>query len=140
MKEKIVLDFGAELKNICNGCAEGVKAKCKQTQKDHLQCALQMSELEEFEVEKYPKSWEELKELCKSIKGNKKDCGGAMWFEFGCLNNDKMYLGKFLCVDEKGQVGIAERSWGGEISITIFAQNRTPQQMWQIIKNLIGEE
>lgn len=87
-----------------------------------------------------PETFEELKELCKDLKGNKKDCGGAMWFEFGCLNNDKMYLGKFLCVDEKGQVGIAERSWGGDISITIFAQNRTPQQMWQIIKNLIGEE
>ena len=94
----------------------------------------------EYEEEyKVPTNWEELKELCKDIKGNKKDCGGAMWFEFGCLNNDKMYLGKFLCIDEKGQVGIAERSWGGDISITIFAQNRTPQQMWGIIKNLRGE-
>lgn len=89
--------------------------------------------------EKVPETWEELKELCKDIKGNKKDLGGAMWFEFGCLNNDQMYLGKFLCVDIKGQVGVAEKSWGGDISITILAQNRTPAQMWQIIKGLIGE-
>lgn len=120
MKERIVVDF-EDLK-----CAED---------KNYV-----IARKEKCKVEKYPETFEELKELCKGITGNKKDCGGAMWFEFGCLNNDKMYLGKFLCVDEKGQVGIAERSWGGDISITIFAQNRTPQQMWQIIKNLIGEE
>ena len=139
MKERIVNNYETEIKNICKGCAEGVKKKCNQTQREHLICVLQMSELEEFEVEQVPETWEDLKELCKSIKGNKKDLGGAMWFEFGCLNNDQMYLGKFLCVDIKGQVGVAEKSWGGDISITIFAQNRTPQQMWQIIKGLIGE-
>ena len=71
MKDRIVLD--AELKNICNGCAEGVKAKCKQTQKDHLQCALQKSELEEFEVEKYPTNWEELKTMCEELESQTSD-------------------------------------------------------------------
>ena len=107
-----------------------------------------LDNLEQLETKEYtkftpilvPETWADLKELCKSIKGNKKDLDGAMWFEFGCLNNDQMYLGKFLCVDIKGQVGIAEKSWGGDISITIFAQNRTPAQMWQIIKGLVGEE
>ncbi len=126
MKERIVIDN------------EDILFSCLHDYEDNV--GVINYKLDRKKFEQVPETFEELKELCKSIKGNKKDCGGAMWFEFGCLNNDKMYLGKFLCVDEKGQVGIAERSWGGEISITIFAQNRTPQQMWQIIKNLIGEE
>ena len=75
---------------------------------------------------KVPESWEELKELCKSIKGNKKDCGGAMWFEFPIPKDSKLWLGKFLCIDEKGQIGIAEKTFGNDISITIFADSLTP--------------
>lgn len=89
---------------------------------------------------KVPESWEELKELCKSIKGNKKDCGGAMWFEFPIPKDSKLWLGKFLCIDEKGQIGIAEKTFGNDISITIFADSLTPARQYQIIKSLIGEE
>lgn len=132
MKERIVIEADEK---ICKGCDI-----CLQEPRIVAICNLKNNLDIDLKKERVPENFSELKELCKSIKGNKKDCGGAMWFEFGCLNNDKMYLGKFLCVDEKGQVGIAERSWGGDISITILAQNRTSQQMWQIIKNLIGEE
>ena len=89
---------------------------------------------------KVPESWEELKELCKSIKGNKKDCGGAMWFEFPIPKDSKLWLGKFLCIDEKGQIDIAEKTFGNDISITIFADSLTPARQYQIIKSLIGEE
>ena len=89
--------------------------------------------------DKVPETWEELKELCKGLKGNKRDCGGAMWFEFPIPKDSTLWLGKFLCVDIKGQVGIAEKSFGDDVSITIFAENRTPQQMYMIIKGLIGE-
>ena len=89
---------------------------------------------------KVPESWEELKELCKSINGNKKDCGGAMWFEFPIPKDSKLWLGKFLCIDEKGQIGIAEKTFGNDISITIFADSLTPARQYQIIKSLIGEE
>lgn len=90
-------------------------------------------------VEQVPETFEELKELCKGIKGNKRDCGGAMWFEFPIPKDSTLWLGKFLCVDIKGQVGIAEKSFGDDISITIFSEHRTFAQMWQIIKNLVGE-
>ena len=94
----------------------------------------------EYKIEKCPTSWEELKELCKGIKGNKKDCGGAMWFEFPIPKDSKLWLGKFLCIDEKGQIGIAEKTFGNDISITIFADSLTPARQYQIIKSLIGEE
>lgn len=91
-------------------------------------------------VEQVPETFEELKELCKGIKGNKKDCGGAMWFEFPVLNDSTVWLGKALAVDQKGQVGLVEQTWKEDnYAITIFAQHRTPNQMWQIIKSLIGE-
>lgn len=89
---------------------------------------------------KVPENWEELKTMCKSIKGNKKDLGGAMWFEFPIPQDSKLWLGKFLCIDEKGQMGIAEKTFGNDISITIFAENLTPARQWQVIKSLIGEE
>ena len=88
---------------------------------------------------KVPESWEELKELCKSIKGNKKDLGGAMWFEFPIPKDSKLWLGKFLCIDEKGQIGIAEKTFGNDISITIFADSLTPARQYQIIKSLIDK-
>ena len=91
-------------------------------------------------IEKVPETWEDLKELCKGLKGNKRDCGGAMWFEIGVLNDSTVWLGKALAVDQKGQVGLVEQTWKEDnYAITIFAQNRTPAQMWQIIKNLVGE-
>ena len=88
---------------------------------------------------KVPESWEELKELCKSIKGNKKDLGGAMWFEFPIPKDSKLWLGKFLCIDEKGQIGIAEKTFGNDISIAIFADSLTPARQYQIIKSLIDK-
>jgi len=138
MKEIIVLDFGAELKNICRGCAEGVKTKCPQTEEETKDCVLYTSRLDDYKVEQVPTNWEELKELCKSIKGNKKDLGGAMWFEFPIPKDSKLWLGKFLCIDEKGQIGIAEKTFGNDISITIFAENLKPERQYQIIKSLIG--
>ena len=116
----------------CNGCDKPTSAL--------VECYLDEPR-QAYETVKAPETWEELKELCKDIKGNKRDCGGAMWFEFPVLNNSKVWLGKALAVDQKGQVGIVEQTWGKDnFSITIFAQHRTPSQMWQIIKSLIGEE
>ena len=82
-----------------------------------------------------PETFEDLKELCKGLKVNKRDCGGTMWFEIGVLNDSTVWLGKALAVDQKGQVGLVEQTWKEDnYAITIFAQNRTPSQMWQIIK------
>ena len=89
----------------------------------------------EIKPEKLPETWEDLKELCKGLKVNKRDCGGAM-FEFPISKDSVLWLGKFLCVDIKGQVGIAEKSFGDDVSITIFSEHRTPAQMWNIIKSL----
>ena len=125
MKERIVNNYGTEIKNICNGCAEGVKKKCNQTQREHLICVLQMSELEEFEVEQVPETWEDLKELCRE------NFGEITIGVFAKTNKEFIIINlKTFC--EEGEILDEDND--------VFAQNRTPQQMWQIIKNLIGEE
>ena len=128
MKERIVNNYGTEIKNICNGCAEGVKKKCNQTQREHLICVLQMSELEEFEVEQVPETFEELKELVREKvyddNRNGVKIGQCVKIEY-ILIDGKSFMPDGEILDEDNDV---------------FAVNRTPAQMWQIIKNLIGEE
>lgn len=92
----------------------------------------------EHTKEQVPETWEELKELCENLEQKVNnlivkflppkthyDCE-VIWF--------KQYG---LWVYSKGFVlfkkDIEEDMIGG-------AKNRTPQQMWGIIKNLIGEE
>ena len=136
MKERIVLDFGAELKNICNGCAEGVKAKCEQAQKDHLQCALQMSELEEFEVEKYPTSWEELKSMCEELEGQTMDITCDVLkdeIDVTIWNIDRSYaVGEFRFYYDGYNVNLFINT-GFSVDISI-------PKVWSFIKSLIGEE
>lgn len=127
MKERIVLDFGAELKNICNGCAEGVKAKCKQTQKDHLQCVLQKSELEEFEIEQMPETFTELIKLCQT------------------LNTDRIRTTKQVIYIKPTSCWLREIRVNcmGAIMNSDFqdiAYHRSMPQLWSFIKSLIGEE
>ena len=136
MKEIIVLDFGAELKNICNGCTEGVKAKCKQTQKDHLQCALQKSELEEFKVEKYPTSWEELKTMCEELESQTSD--------ITCdVLKDEIDV-TIWNIDSSYKVGFAEFYYDGDkvhlFMGTGFSIPIEIPKVWAFIKSLIGEE
>ena len=82
---------------------------------------------EDAEVEQVPETFAELKELCKDIKE--------------------------VTITEEGHinVGLVYFTKGGEIytyvegvlTSSIFlpvSKDRTPAQMWQIIKGLIGEE
>ena len=76
---------------------------------------------EKCKVEKYPTNWEELKELCEDLE-NDSDIDvltDVIWAK------DLSFL----------KAGIIGHEYG-----SIVAENRTPAQMWNIIKNLIGEE
>ena len=70
-------------------------------------------------VEQVPETFEELKELCKNIKG--------------------CYIGEnYINLSEKWLSFLND----GQIRCLCYniTNNATPYQMWQIIKNLIGEE
>ena len=72
-----------------------------------------------YEKEKVPETFEELKELCKNIKG--------------------CYIGEnYINLSEKWLSFLND----GQIICHFYfiTNNATPQQMWQIIKSLIGEE
>ena len=78
-------------------------------------------EKEDAEVKQVPETFDELKELCK--------------------DNDKIGIGlEFIEYDNFTIVFKREGKILGCGDDLIIAENRTPQQMWQIIKNLIGEE
>lgn len=78
------------------------------------------------QYEQVPETFEELKELIKQTvkeddhNGIKKGFGSIEYI----LIDDKSFLPTGEILDEDNDV---------------FAVNRTPAQMWQIIKNLIGE-
>ena len=74
---------------------------------------------ERSKKEQVPETFEELKELCKNIKG--------------------CYIGEnFINLSEKWLSFLND----GQIRCLCYniTNNATPYQMWQIIKNLIGEE
>lgn len=97
------------------------------------------NDFKETKVEQVPETFEELKELCKGLKCKKSDLDNVIWFELPKPKDTRIWLGKFLCLDIKGQVGMVEKTFGNDVSITIFATNRTPKQMWNIILNLVEE-
>ena len=75
----------------------------------------------EYKIEKYPTNWEELKELCINLKRD---------YDITCVSSTIWVHG--LSFNETGIIGDSHHSF--------IVEDRTPQQMWAIIKNLIGEE
>lgn len=80
----------------------------------------------EHTKEQVPESFSELKELCK-----KTGHYAVNILKGGLLNKEYIFI-----------FGLSFRDNGDieDIENNNVAENRTPQQMWQIIKNLIGEE
>lgn len=79
-------------------------------------------------VEQVPENFNELIELCKNIKGVE-FAGGKAKGEIIQVDN--------IWFAENGEI------WGYNDEYTAIcniAKNRTPQQMWEIIKSLVGEE
>ena len=77
---------------------------------------------------KVPETWEELKELCKGIKGVEY-AGGNTKGEIIEISN--------IWFAENGEI------WGYTDDFTgicNISKDRTPQQMWQIIMVLLGEK
>ena len=86
-------------------------------------------------VEQVPETWEELKELCKELKDR----------YYKKFRKNKIYLIEEDFIEFMGDDIYGFRvDKDGTISSNDFDQifkiNQTPAQMWQIIKNLIGEE
>ena len=79
--------------------------------------------------EQVPETWEELKELCKDLEGLYKNYNIEVFDDAIFVLDSKIIL---LKVYDDGEI----KDSGSEV----IAENRTPQQMWQIIKNLVGEE
>lgn len=82
---------------------------------------------EHSKVEQVPETYEELKQLIKETvfedDKNGVKMGQCIKIEY-ILIDGKSFMPDGEILDEDNDV---------------FAQHRTPQQMWQIIKNLVGE-
>lgn len=87
---------------------------------------------EDVEVEQVPESWEELKELCKGLESvSIHDVGGYIKLS---INGDLIYF--FIAGEMEGKIDITNNTFLERFCVI---QKATPQQMWQIIKSLIGE-
>ena len=112
MKERIVITEELEIKSL------------KEIEKEY--DSLFMS-FPEYEVEQVPETFEELKELVREKvyddNRNGIKIGQCVKIEY-ILIDGKSFMPDGEILDEDNDV---------------FAINRTPAQMWQIIKGLIGE-
>lgn len=97
MKERIVIDEDFYVKHF--------QEREKDFYEEDLCSGGNPEEWWHYKLEQVPETFEELKELCKDIKGDLK------------LTSD----GKIYCYEY------------------LIAENRTPAQMWAIIKNLVGD-
>ena len=80
----------------------------------------------EYTKEQVPETFEELKELCK-----KTGHYAVNILKGGLLNKEYIFI-----------FGLSFRDNGDieDIENNNVAENRTPEQMWNIIKSLVGEE
>ena len=77
----------------------------------------------ERKVEKVPENWEELKELCEDLE-----------------SKDVFITSAGDCIEYHGlQFWVSGTVCHETEKFYSIKSDRTPQQMWQIIKNLIGE-
>ena len=110
MKEIIVVDNKAFLNKTDFVCIEDIVKDLKV----------------EYKIEQVPENFSELKELCKGIKE-------VTITEEGHINVDLVYFTK------DGEIYTYVE---GVLTSSIFlpvSKDKTPAQMWNIIKNLIGE-
>lgn len=108
-------------KNMCWNCRED--ENCPQKYSNGI-C---LSGNKDIKIEQVPESFEDLKELCKDIKE-------VTITEEGHINIDLVYF------TEDGEIyTYIEGVLTSSLSLPV-AKNRTPAQMWEIIKSLIGEE
>lgn len=114
MKEKIVIDEDFYVKHF--------QDREKDFNEEQLCSGGNPEEWWHYKLEQVPKTFKELKELCKGLKEEDilvtNDC-----IVFRDLN---FYKSGIICVPNSEYFSIST--------------NRTPAQMWNIIKNLIGEE
>ena len=81
--------------------------------------------------EQVPETFEELRELCKELEGKKIiTTSTGITIEDDCIEFHGLQFLKsgIICHETEIDEGLAIRL------------NRTPQQMWNIIKSLVGEE
>lgn len=122
MKEWIEIE-DKEVKEICDDCIMSENCKKKNTY-EQARCCFNFQFIPaNIEVEKEPTTWEDLKELCKGLKG-------INIFPFFIEYNETNH--SVLCFTDAGT--IVEPN-----SVTCFAEQRTYAQMWHIIKNLVDK-
>ena len=108
MKERTIIERLPCEKDICK------KDDCAKCYTEHSR------------VEQVPETWEELKELCKGLKGIE-----FFYDKVACV--EYININDVIAFNENGLMLTTKHNYD------ILAKRRTLQQMWQIIKNLVGE-
>lgn len=126
MKEIIVIE-DKEVRKVCENCGEYgegciMKENCKNKNTlRQTECCFNFGFTPKFKIEKCPTNWEELKELCKRLK------------EEDILATNDCIVFRDLIFYKSGIICVPDSEYFS------ISQNKTPQQMWGIIKTLVGE-
>lgn len=122
MKERIVLEIPKDMCDNCNGCDKPTSAL--------VECFLD-EQRQVYETVKVPETFEEIKQLLHNDKKvfNK----SVKKIEISEFMIEIHFKLQTICFLHNGE--IVEPN-----CLRPIVTDRTPQQMWQIIKNLIGEE
>ena len=120
MKKRIVID----VQEYCKKCK---KQSCRTEY-----CWLK-SKKDEERFEQLPENWEELKELCRWLENvSIHDVGGYIKLS---INGNLIYF--FIAGEMEGKIDITNNTFLERFCVI---QKATPQQMWQIIKSLTGDQ
>ena len=122
MKDRIVLDLKG------NKARQEIVKIQEYTRNNNFDCIVFKK------INQVPETFEELKELCRNSKIQK--CSFAS--DFIVKTREPLTCYEHICIDgiyfvENGEIYAGYES-------DCIRSNRTPAQMWNIIKNLIGEE
>lgn len=123
MKEGIVIEITS---NKCNNCS--CSNDCKRRLVDKILCELRNNLTPTLNYKQVPESWEEFVEISKKIGNIYKEDEEHISFDI-----DKCII---IFVKKGGRICLYTQ----DTNVYSIAENKTPAQMWQIIKNLIGEE
>lgn len=132
--EEIIVIKDKEVSKVCEECGDFREGcimieNCKH--KDTLsqtECCFNFRFTPKFEVEKYPTNWEELKELCKELEAK----GLNIVIGEITIAVKIPHFKSYVRFREDGVIFADE-------DFTAIAENRSLQQMWNIIKNLVEE-
>ena len=121
MKDRITLEIRS---NKCNNCLND----CRRKLEEKITCELRNNLTPKLNYKQIPDTWYDLRKLCQDLKNENISTLDEEAIVYEIKHEDKYIYLEFY---NNGKIV-------ANLGDDVIAENRTPAQMWEIIKNLIG--